>query len=74
MARYFFHIDGESPYRDEIGVELADDRAAWREAKQLARDIEDHLSPGRHWHLLVCEGETPVYRVAVTTECWRPKI
>jgi hypothetical protein len=36
----FFHIDGESRHRDEIGEELKDDSAAWLEATRLVRDVE----------------------------------
>ncbi|MGC2083723.1 MAG: tRNA 5-methylaminomethyl-2-thiouridine synthase [Bradyrhizobium sp.] len=72
MPQYFFHIDGEQPFRDDSGVELRDDRAAWREAMRLARDIETNLSPGHGWCLQVCEGEMPVYRIVVASEYRSP--
>jgi hypothetical protein len=67
MARYFFHIDGGSPHRDEVGEELPDDAAAWRTAMQLARDIESNLQPGQSWHLDVREGRVAVYLVEIKT-------
>jgi hypothetical protein len=70
--RYFFHIDGECPFRDDTGTELPDDRAAWREAMRLTRDVEANLTPGMKWHLQVSEGEIPVYRIVVCSECQRP--
>jgi hypothetical protein len=45
MPRYFFDMTDGKPYRDGIGQELEDDRAAWREALRVARDIEDLLAP-----------------------------
>jgi hypothetical protein len=67
MARYFFHIDGEHPHRDEVGEDLPDDRAAWLAAMRLARDIESNLRPGQDWHLDVREEDTPVYFVEIKT-------
>ncbi|MBO4227717.1 DUF6894 family protein [Bradyrhizobium neotropicale] len=51
MPRYFFHINGKFPFRDEVGTELRDDRAAWKEALLLTRDIETSLQPGQSWSL-----------------------
>jgi hypothetical protein len=67
MARYFFHIEGEKPHRDEIGEDLPDDEAAWKAAMQLARDVEDNLRPGQTWRLDVRDRDKPVYLVAITT-------
>jgi hypothetical protein len=67
MARYFFHIDGQNPYRDDVGEELPDDSAAWRTAMQLARDIESNLQPGKDWHLDVRAGRVAVYLVEIKT-------
>lgn len=68
MPRYFFHINGERPHRDEIGEELADDGDAWHEAMGRARDIEDTLRPGEAWRLDVREGNFVVYVVTITTQ------
>lgn len=67
MKRYFFHIEGESPYRDEIGEELRDDEAAWREAMRMVRDVESNLRPGQSWHLDVRAGRVAVYLVEIKT-------
>ena len=40
MPRYYFDIENGQPYRDEIGEDLADDRAAWRTAVRRTREIE----------------------------------
>ncbi|MBU6461254.1 MAG: tRNA 5-methylaminomethyl-2-thiouridine synthase [Bradyrhizobium sp.] len=68
MTRYFFHIDGQNPYCDDLGEDLPDDQAAWWAAMRLARDVEDHLRPGQSWHLEVRDGNGPVYLVAITTQ------
>ncbi len=65
MPKYFFHIDCDRPYRDDVGEELPDDRAAWRSAMQLARDIESNLEPGRSWHLDVRHGRMAVYLIEI---------
>lgn len=67
MARYFFHIDGQRPHRDELGEDLADDAAAWRAAVRLTRDIEHDFHPGHVWRLEVHHGREPVYLVEITT-------
>lgn len=71
MPHYFFHIDGEKPHCDEVGQELSDDNAAWCEGMRITRDIETTLKPGRHWHLDIMEGKTPVYRIEIATYCRR---
>ena len=67
MPHYFFHIDGERPYRDQDGQELPGDEAAWHEGMRMTRDIETALRPGHDWHLDIMEGERPVYRIEVAT-------
>jgi hypothetical protein len=71
MTRYFFHIDGERPHRDEVGEELSTDAAAWSVAMRLARDIEDSLGPGQDWKLEVHDADTAVFLVAITTRRFR---
>lgn len=71
MTRYFFHIDGEKPHRDEIGEELPTDAEAWSAAMRLARDIEDSLTPGQNWRLEVFEADRRVYFVAISTRSFR---
>jgi hypothetical protein len=67
MARYYFHIDGHRPHRDEVGEECADDSVAWQSAIRLTRDIEDGFQPGHSWQLEVHHDKLPVYIVAITT-------
>jgi hypothetical protein len=67
MTRYFFHIDGNRPHRDELGEHLADDDAAWRAAIQHTRDIESNFQPGDTWRLDVHEGGKLVYIVEIVT-------
>jgi hypothetical protein len=56
------------PFRDEVGTVLRDDRAAWREALLLTRDIESSLQPGASWTLVVDAGDRVVYRISITSE------
>jgi hypothetical protein len=65
MSRYFFHISGSDPFHDVEGMDLPDDRAAWREAKRLVRDIENNLEPGGDWHLNVVDGVGSVFVLSV---------
>ncbi|MGY3609654.1 MULTISPECIES: DUF6894 family protein [unclassified Bradyrhizobium] len=68
MPRFFFHINGKFPFRDEVGTELRDDRAAWKEAMLLTRDIETSLQPGESWSLDVEAGDRVLYRISITSE------
>jgi hypothetical protein len=68
MRRYFFHINGKYPFRDEVGTQLRDDRAAWREALLLTRDIETSLEPGQSWTLDVMDGDAFLYQISITSE------
>ncbi|WP_028167037.1 DUF6894 family protein [Bradyrhizobium elkanii] len=68
MPRYFFHIIGKFPFRDEVGTELRDDRAAWKEALLLTRDIETSLQPGESWSLDVMAPDRLLYRISITSE------
>ncbi|MCA6112576.1 DUF6894 family protein [Bradyrhizobium cenepequi] len=68
MTRFFFHINGKFPFRDEVGTELRDDRAAWKEALLLTRDIETSLQPGESWSLDVKAGDRSLYRISITSE------
>lgn len=67
MPRYYFNIDGDHPFRDELGEELADDAAAWAEALRLGRDVEGKLKPGQRWQLYVVENGTPVFIISVAS-------
>jgi hypothetical protein len=60
-----FIFKGTRPYHDDGGVELADDAAAWKEAKRVARDIESSLEPGDNWHLEVRRADCPIYSLTI---------
>jgi uncharacterized protein DUF6894 len=68
MPRYFFHINGKFPFRDEVGTELRDDRGAWKEALLLTRDIETALQPGQSWSLDVKADGRLLYRISIISE------
>jgi hypothetical protein len=71
MPRYFFNVRyGEESYRDEVGEELPDNLAAWREATtsagQSIRDLDGRLAPGTTWRLDVMrEDGNAVYSIEV---------
>jgi hypothetical protein len=71
MARYFVHIDGNKPHRDDMGEVFADDAAAWEAALRFTRDIEDGFHAGHTWRLGVHDGTTPVYLIQITTSRYR---
>lgn len=68
MPRYFFHLQGTRPYRDDGGVDLPGDAVAWAEAKKYARDIEDSLEPGDTWHLEVRREGRPIYILKICAQ------
>jgi hypothetical protein len=68
MPRYFFHLQGTRPYQDDGGVDLADDAAAWNEAKRFVRDIEHGLEPGDNWHLEVCREGRAIYSLKIYSQ------
>ena len=46
MPRYFFDIDdGETPYRDDVGIELKDDQAARDEAARALGELAKEYIP-----------------------------
>ena len=66
MTLYYYDISGDHPYRDDDGTEHAGDRAAWRDAVKLVRDVEDHLRPNGKWVLTVRSGDRIVFVIDVT--------
>ncbi|MBV8701315.1 DUF6894 family protein [Bradyrhizobium sp.] len=68
MPRYYFDIDGDKPYRDNMGEDLASDEIAWRQAMRIVREIEDVLTPGGEWCLHVRAEETLLFRIKVLAE------
>jgi hypothetical protein len=53
MPRYSFDIDGTNPALDEIGEELPDDEAAWKQATitagEIFKDVDGKFRPGQEW-------------------------
>ena len=71
MPRYFFHVHGVRKSVDNVGEELADDKAAWDEATvvaaELFRDIDGKFQPGQQWTLDVTdEQQGPLYFIDVS--------
>lgn len=77
MPRYFFDINDVRPHRDDIGTDLADDDAAWKEAMRCIREVEDVLTPGDRWRLTVRRDVRIVFRIDIRTTAWlgqRPEL
>jgi hypothetical protein len=60
MPRYYFHIrHGERNFPDEIGEDLPDKDAAWREATitagKVLADLDGTLKPGQEWRMEVTD-------------------
>lgn len=68
MPRYYFHFEGSRPHTDDTGEFLKDDKAAWKAALRLARDVEDGLQPGEDWTLRVLNETKPVFILRMTTQ------
>jgi hypothetical protein len=76
MAHYFFDVHYERPIVDEIGEELADDDAAWREATIIAGElfceIDRRFRPELEWRLEVKnQHKTPPYVIRIHAETFR---
>jgi hypothetical protein len=72
MPRYSFDVlrNERQFHRDEVGTDLADDRAAWKEAMRCVREIEDVLAPGGQWRLTVRRDVRIVFRIEIKTTAW----
>ena len=72
MPRYSFDIlrNERQSHRDDVGTELPDDRAAWKEAMLCVREIEDVLVPGDRWQLTVRRDVRIVFKVEIKTTGW----
>jgi hypothetical protein len=68
MPRYFYDIAGDHPFLHEEGVEHPDDKAAWREAMRLMRDVEETLRPYGRWALTVRQGKRVVYLIDLSAK------
>lgn len=72
MSRYYFHIDGHTPYQDSVGEVFERDEQAWSAALRLMRDVETGLEPGHDWRLEVCREHVPIYMIALSSRHIRP--
>jgi hypothetical protein len=76
MPRYFFNVHHERSDADEIGEELPDQQAAWREATitagQLLQGLGGRLQPGRDWRLEVTdERADTLFLICVSAVCMK---
>lgn len=76
MPRYFFHITHERTEIDDVGEELRDKHAAWKEATvtagQMLQGIDGKLKPGRDWRMEVTdEFQNTLYVLHIQAE--KPK-
>jgi hypothetical protein len=59
MPRYFFNVHDDTDYPDQLGEELPDVAAAWKEGALVAAEmIRDHLrrlQPGQEWRLEISD-------------------
>ncbi len=75
MPRYSFDIahKNKQSHLDEVGTELPDDKAAWKEAMRCVREIEDVLRPGETWRMTVRRNVRIVFRIEIKTTGWLGK-
>jgi len=73
MPRYFFNVYHERFDPDEVGEELPDRRAAWKEATktagQILQDLNGRLAPGSDWRMEVMdEFANPLYLIRISAK------
>jgi hypothetical protein len=73
MPKYFFNVYHEYPEPDEVGEELADRHAAWKEATitagQILQSLDGKLQPGRDWRMEVTdEFANPLFVISVSAK------
>ena len=73
MPRYFFDVHDSSPRMDEVGEELPNDEAAWREATTTAgeifKDVNGKMQPGQDWELDVADQDrNPLFLIHISTK------
>ena len=69
MPKYFFDAHDNL---DEVGHELPNDEAAWREATSLAgaifKDIDGKIPPGQDWALDVADqNHKPLFAIRISS-------
>ena len=72
MPRYFFNVHNMQLSTDDLGEELPDDEAAWKEATRYAgelfKDIEDNFRPGQEWGIEVTDAtRRRIYSIRITS-------
>ena len=73
MPRYFFNVYHDRSEPDEIGEELPDRQAAWKEATitagQILQSLDGKLQPGGDWRMEVTdEFGHPLYIISVSAK------
>ncbi|MCS3896074.1 hypothetical protein M2171_005207 [Bradyrhizobium japonicum USDA 38] len=76
MPKYFFHTTHEHTEIDDVGEELPDKHAAWKEATitagQMLQDMDGKLRPGHDWRMEVTdEFQNTLYALHIQAE--KPK-
>jgi hypothetical protein len=71
MPRYFFNVYHERFDPDEVGEELPDRQAAWKEATktagQILQDLNGRFEPGADWRMEVTdEFANPLYLIRIS--------
>lgn len=73
MPKYFFHITHERTEIDQVGEELPDKHAAWKEATvtagQILQGLDGRLKPHNDWRMeVVDEFENVLYVLHIQAE------
>jgi hypothetical protein len=71
-AKVLFHVRNIPPTRDEVGEELLNDEAAWREATILAgeifRDLDGRIRPDQEWAIQgTDQAGIPLFQISIST-------
>jgi hypothetical protein len=74
MPKYFFNFWDDEQRIDNVGEELPDRHAAWKEASEtlsrIIQDIDGNLRPDRPYRLeVIDEAGTPIFEMKVTAKC-----
>ena len=73
MPRYFFNVHNIPPKIDDIGEELPNDEAAWREATvyagEVLKDVDGRIRPGEDWAFEVTDqNQSQLFSIRISTE------
>jgi hypothetical protein len=76
MPRYFFNTYHDVNHVDDVGEELGDQHAAWKEATvtagQILQSLDGRLKPGHEWRMEVMdEFKNPLFVLQITAQ--KPK-